>query len=60
MTNTNFKAGDLVNWLVMGQVALRGLIIASITIDKKSAWVKLPGDNYGEQMIVKLENLEAA
>jgi len=60
MTNTNFKSGDSVNWLVMGQVALRGLIIASITINKKSAWVKLPGAEFGEQMIVKLEHLEAA
>ena len=60
MTNTNFKAGDIVNWLVMSQVALRGLVIDRITIDQKSAWVKLSQDASGEQMIVKIENLEAA
>lgn len=60
MTNTNFKSGDSVNWLVMGQVALRGLVIDRITIDQKSAWVKLSEDASGEQMIVKVENLEAA
>lgn len=58
MTNTNFKAGDSVNWLVMSQVALRGLVIDRITIDQKSAWVTLPDSD--EEMIVKLENLEAA
>ena len=56
----NFKAGNTVNWLVMGQVALRGLIIDRITINQKSAWIKLPGAKHGEQMIVKLKDLEAA
>jgi hypothetical protein len=58
MTNTNFKAGNTVNWLVFGQVALRGLIVNRITLDQKSAWVTLPDSD--EEMIVKLENLEAA
>ena len=58
MTNTNFKSGDSVNWLVMGQVALRGLVIDRITIDQKSAWVTLPDSD--EEMIVKVQNLEAA
>ena len=58
MTNTNFKSGDSVNWLVMGQVALRGLVINRITLDKKSAWVSL--QNLDEEMIVKIQNLEAA
>lgn len=60
MTNTKFNAGDRVKWLVMDQVALHGLVIDRITIDQKSAWVKLTEDEGGEQMIVKLENLEAA
>jgi|SaaInl3SG_22_DNA_1037383.scaffolds.fasta_scaffold34779_1 hypothetical protein len=60
MTNTNFKSGDSVNWLIMGQVAMSGLVIDRITIDQKYAWVKLPEDESGEQMIVKVENLEAA
>ena len=60
MTNTKFNAGDRVKWLVMDQVALHGLVIDRITIDQKSAWVKLTEDEDGEQMIVKLENLEAA
>ena len=58
MTNTNFKAGNTVNWLVFGQMALRGLVINRITLNQKSAWVTLP--NSDEEMIVKLENLEAA
>jgi len=58
MTNTNLKSGDSVNWLVMGQIALRGLVIDRITIDQKSAWVTLPDSD--EEMIVKVQNLEAA
>ena len=58
MANKNFKSGDSVNWLVMGQVALRGLVINRITLDKKSAWVSL--QNSDEEMIVKIQNLEAA
>mgnify|MGYP000353799274 CR=1 FL=1 len=58
MKNTNFKSGNMVNWLVFGQVALRGLIINRITLNQESAWVTLP--NSDDEMIVLLENLEAA
>ena len=60
MTNTNFKAGDIVNWLVWGEVALAGMVINRITLDEKCAWVTIPGAQDHEEMIVKLENLEAA
>lgn len=60
MTNTNFKAGDTVNWLVLGKVALAGLVIKRITLNEKSAWVTFPNAEDHEEMIVKLENLEAA
>ena len=61
MKNTNFKAGDTVNWLVLGEVALVGLVIKRITLDEKSAWVTFPNaEEDHEKMLVKLENLVAA
>lgn len=61
MTNSNFKVGDTVNWLVCGKVALRGLVIKRLTINGKSAWVSLVDpQSVSDEMVVNLENLEAA